>query len=325
MSLGIRWACVLLLAVASLASATPEPSAPLPAPQYRQLARPDGSRIDYYLLQRNPRLPAQSLLVILQGSDCNSVSRIPSIRKLLLAMPEADVLTVEKYGIDATLPYDQDSERTDCPAPYLLNDSPSQRVTDLQAVIEHLRQRRAYPRIVALGGSEGAVIAHALAARSPAIDATVAFNGGGRWFLDDLLHSVDSAGGDPAQQHQARQGLLAFVEQMRRQPAADVQASGHGSRWWQEVLELDQQALLQASRVPALIIQASADEAVSVNAVTDLIEQLRRNGRSNLTFRAYPGLDHRLSDRDGQSQMAAVVQDIALWLRQLPTVADEHG
>ncbi|AZC18591.1 hypothetical protein [Pseudomonas sp. CMR5c] len=180
-----------------------------PAPQH--LLRPDGSSISYYLQQRQPSGPSSSLLVILQGSDCNSVSHVTSIPLLAQAMPEADVLTVEKYGLEATLPYSQDAERADCPQAYLEHDSPTQRTDDLQAVIQYLRQQRHYASVIALGGSEGAVIAHALAAR-PGVD-----------------------------------------------------------------------------------------------------------------FRSYPGLGHRFDDHHGQSHMPTVVDDIALWLRQLPPPGDKRG
>ncbi|NBF08111.1 alpha/beta hydrolase [Pseudomonas sp. Fl4BN1] len=298
----------------------------LPTPAQQRQARPDGSQIAYYLLQRTEARSAKALLLIIQGSDCNSVTRIPSVyRHLAQAMPEADVLTVEKYGLDARLPYSNEAERADCPASYLKHDSPSQRVEDLLAVIGQLRKSHAYTRIVALGGSEGAVIAHALAARSNWIDATVAFNGGGQWFLDDLLHSVAVSPLSAAQKSESRASLLAFTRQVRDQPPEGLQVSGHGARWWQEVLRLDQLALLQATRTPALIIQSAADESVSVLAVTSMISKLRQAGRPGLAFHFYPGLDHRLMDADGRSRMADAVQDIASWLRQLQAPEREPG
>ncbi|MGC5698797.1 prolyl oligopeptidase family serine peptidase [Pseudomonas sp. NFXW11] len=310
----------LLLLATSLAAAEPQ------AVAARQLARGDGSSITWYLWQRHIGPAPKALLVIIQGSDCNSVTRIPGVyRHLARALPEADVLTVEKYAIEASLPYDHDPERADCPAAYLRHDSPSQRAQDLQAVLAHLQQDRRYSRIVALGGSEGAVVAHLLAARSNLVHATVAFNGGGQWFRDDLLHGLASSPQNPAQQAESRRELLGFIQQVQQQPAADLQASGHGAGWWQDVLRLDQLALLQGSRVPALIIQSGADEAVSVSAVTRMIAQLREHGRPGLAFRPYPGLDHRLADTTGTSRMAEVVSDIALWLRQLPLASREPG
>ncbi|WP_174428081.1 hypothetical protein [Cupriavidus basilensis] len=107
------------------------------------VARGDGSRIRYCLNVRNTSVQAEQLLVVIQGSDCNSVTRVEAINRYIVrVMPAADVLTVEKYGIDASLPYSDDPERADCPSAYLRHDSPAQRAADLDAVIaEVLRQR----------------------------------------------------------------------------------------------------------------------------------------------------------------------------------------
>ena len=89
-------------------------------PAAGELARNDGSRIRYYLEPRDPAHRSDRLLLVIQGSDCNSVTRIQVIKNdLVRAWPQADLLTVEKYGIDDTPPYDKDPERPDCPAAYL--------------------------------------------------------------------------------------------------------------------------------------------------------------------------------------------------------------
>ena len=162
-------------------------------PAARELARDDGSRIRYYLEPRDPARRSDRLLLVIQGSDCNSVTRVRIIQSdLVRAWPQADLLTVEKYGIDDTLPYDGDPERPDCPAAYLERDNLQQRASDLDAVLTELRRTLGYRQVVALGGSEGAVVANLLASRSRNVDATIAFNSGGQWFLNDMLHSLAS-------------------------------------------------------------------------------------------------------------------------------------
>lgn len=75
----------------------------LPAAESSKIARSDGTNITYYLLAQDN--PEKTLLVLIQGSDCNSVrhnrrinSEFPDV------MPQASILTVEKYGITAELP-----------------------------------------------------------------------------------------------------------------------------------------------------------------------------------------------------------------------------
>ena len=87
-------------------------------PAARELARDDGSRIRYYLEPRDPARRSDRLLLVIQGSDCNSVTRVRIIQSdLVRAWPQADLLTVEKYGIDDTLPYDGDPSVPIVPPP----------------------------------------------------------------------------------------------------------------------------------------------------------------------------------------------------------------
>ncbi|MFY2641306.1 alpha/beta hydrolase family protein [Achromobacter insuavis] len=315
--LRLRWVR-LLLSAAILAACLPVHAQLI---EQGRLPRPDGSSIAYYLQQRDPARAADSLLVVAQGSDCNSVRHNRAIREQLWrALPAADVLTVDKYGIDAALPYQQDDgeNRADCPRAYLLHDDFDQRVRDYEAVIALLRRHGAYRRVVALGGSEGAVVANLLAARGGSVDASIAFNGGGRWFLDDVLHTIE-AGDTPAEAKAASAaGFREFAAFLRETPSSDLVASSHGHAWWRQALALDQQAVLARVRTPLLIVQGGRDASVSPGAVERMVEDLRRAGQRNIAYRAYPRLDHGLRDADGVSRMGEVADDMAAWLRDLP-------
>ena len=73
----------------------------------RTASRDDGSPISYYLVQHAH--DTDTLLLILQGSDCNSVLKIDSIlTDYKNVWPEADILLVEKYGIGKGLTYSID-------------------------------------------------------------------------------------------------------------------------------------------------------------------------------------------------------------------------
>lgn len=62
----------------------------------------------------------------------------------------------------------------------MFNDSLSVRVSDYAAVLDRLKGE--YDTVLLLGGSEGATVAEHTALASPAVDAVVAVNGGGRFF-----------------------------------------------------------------------------------------------------------------------------------------------
>ncbi|WP_421234784.1 hypothetical protein [Aeromonas enteropelogenes] len=204
----------------------------------RTANRDDGSPISYYLLQHAH--DADILLLILQGSDCNSVLNIDSILfDYKDVWPEADVLLVEKYGIDSKLKYSTDPARKDCPAQYLEKDSPAQRVADIKAVLDTVRKDGQYKKLILLGGSEGAVIANLVTAAVDYIDATVAFNGGGRWFIDDVSHSIAVKHKNPVAARKEIDDFKGFAEHVLNSKPFELDVSGHGYHWWQQMLSID--------------------------------------------------------------------------------------
>ena len=165
---------------------------------------------------------------------------------------------------------------------------------------------------MALGGSEGAVVANLLASHSRNVDATIAFNGGGQWFLNDMLHSLASEPVPAAQRRAAEQGLRSFARVLASPPQA-MNTSGHGHRgaacWnWTSSRRCD--------AGPVLILQGrrrrlcvAAGNAVHGGAPAAA-------GNRNIDYRAYPGLDHAMTGPDGISRMPEVVDDMAAWLRR---------
>jgi hypothetical protein len=204
----------------------------MPYPAYsadkksRVLKRADGSDIQYYLSQSIKS--STSLAVLLQGSDCNSVYHNALINDEFADIFEySDILTVEKYGIDASLIKDKDPDRKDCPQSYLLNDSPQQRVADYEQVMQHLNNAKEYERVILLGGSEGAVMANVLTSISPLIDLTVSISGGARWFIDDVLHSIKMQFDTPQAFEEASTGFMGFYNHILSVKKTDIVMSGH--------------------------------------------------------------------------------------------------
>ena len=169
-----------------------------------------------------------------------------------------------------------------------------------------LRRQEGYRRVVAVGGSEGAVVANLLAARGGLVDASIAFNGGGRWFLEDVLHGIATGDAPASEKAQSIEGLRGFARYVSETPSSDLVASNHGHERWRQALALDQRALLEQVRTPLLVIQAGADTSVSPDSVARMVDALRRAGRGNIEYRAYPGLDHGLREPDGTPRMGDV-------------------
>ena len=279
------------------------------------LRRADGSVIDYYLEVASDNLSSDTLLVSFQGSDCNSVKHNNLIRELShAAWPAADLLLIEKPGITSDLPRDTNAERPDCPAYYLENDRPEQRVQDANTVVSDMVSDGSYKNVIALGGSEGAVVAALYAAEYDTADAVIMINGGGRWFIDDVNHNIKLTEPESAVAS-AIEGFNGFAEHiLSSNERLDIDVSNHGYAWWRSMLSIDQESVLSRVEIPALIVQGGSDESVSPEAVAELVENLHDLGKFNIELMAYPEMDHGLSDQDGRPMTQDVAESIRGWL-----------
>ena len=280
----------------------------------RTVSRDDCSSISYYLVQHAH--DTDTLLLILQGSDCNSVLKIESIlTEYKNIWPEADVLLIEKYGINRKLKYSKDAERKDCPAQHLEKDNPAQRVADINTVLGIVRKDGQYKKLILLGGSEGAVIANLVSADIDSIDATIAFNGGGRWFIDDVSHSIAVKHKNPAAARKEVDDFNGFAEHVLNNKPFELDVSGHGYHWWQQMLSIDQLDTLKKVKSPLLITQGGRDASVSPKKTDEMMQRLKELEKNNIEYRRYEDLDHGLKDSDGKSLRKEVIRDINIWLR----------
>lgn len=279
------------------------------------IEREDGTAIDYYLDVASEKFSSNTLLVFFQGSDCNSVKHNDLIRQLSQVIwPSADLLLIEKPGITSSLPFDSDPERPDCPDFYIENDSPEQRAKDANAVLDNVAKDDQYKTVIALGGSEGAVATALLAANYSVVDAIVMINGGGRWFLDDVIHNIKSTSPE-SELTSVLEGFKGFAEKIVNSEPFDVEASNHGYAWWRSALTIDQKSVLNRVNVPALVIQGGRDQSVSPEAVRELIEDLHSIGKNNIELMTYPEMEHDLSDPGGQRMTQEIAEYISEWLK----------
>lgn len=304
---------ISLLSVFSVAAASSE------KPLLLERAEGDAP-INYYLKEGS----SNTLLVLIQGSDCNSVSRNQLINETFANLIEnANVLTVEKYGITSGLAWDQSSERTDCPSSYLKFDSPTQRVSDYQQLIQQLNMKSGgspkYQKIILLGGSEGALVANMLAAKleqhDQVVDAVIALNGGGRFFIDDVLFSMKAEIPAPAFQ-QAQAGFRGFTQGLLNSQKGDAirnqVVSGHGYAWWSDMLTIDQGKVLAKIKAPLLILQSQEDKNVNPIAAKKLASEIKET-QNNVQFEMLQGLDHSFKNKEAESEIREVVTKIQNW------------
>ncbi len=145
------------------------------------------------------------------------------------------------------------------------------------------------------------------------IDATIAFNGGGRKFIDDVLHSMKAEMGSGEAYQEASNGFKGFHNHVLNSEPFDLNISGHGYVWWRNMFEIDQTAVLSQVNSPLLLIQAGMDKNVSVELATIQADTLQKS-KSNIAFKLYEELDHSLKTTDGESAVSLVLKDVQSWL-----------
>lgn len=267
--------------------------------------RADGSEILYYL--DNPE--AENLLVIFQGSDCNSVRHMESVNTIWQAFrPEAALLTIEKYGIGAKLPY-ASGERDDCPREYLQHDTMAQRITDGVQIIEALKS--SYRQVTLAGGSEGGSIALSVAAKISNLHAVIALNSGSSSFQHDVEYSIQQTV-PAASLDAALNGFRQFIMQIKESNEPfPVVVSGHGYAFWKDALKRDLLRPLREIDATVVVVQTTADKSVDPKQTQQEIKRIIAEGATNVTLEMIPGLDHGFRDESGTSRLREVVGAIA--------------
>ena len=154
-----------------------------------------------------------------------------------------------------------------------------------------------------------------LAASIDYVDATISFNGGGRWFIDDILHNIASESENDEEKKKNIESFKGFSEHILNSEPFDLEVSGHGYRWWHGMLSIDQYSVLNRVRSPLLIVQGGIDLSVSPQKVDEMILALRKSKNKYIEYLAYPNLDHGFNNSEGQNKLKKVIIDINTWLK----------
>jgi len=309
-------ALIALIALSALGAA--RPAAESAALVHHAVPRLDGTKIAYYLAA-NAGGNKQPILLILHGSDCNSIANHPRIRRFERVATDAVALYIDKYGINTELPWSETDDRTDCPDVYLERNTLNQRVLDILRVVGELRESAHWwdGQLFIVGGSEGAIVAESVAPLVPETQGLIIFGFGGRWFENDVLHSVKVSLNADGESPEAQAGHLATVRGLLASALRDRDPAknfwGYSHAWWASMLEFDQLEALRRVRVPVLALQGSEDEDVDVTGAKEMIRELQSKG-SSITFLEYDGLDHGFRDAENQSRLDGVIDDMAKWL-----------
>lgn len=259
------------------------------------LERPDGSLVWYYF---DPPTQTDSypVAVILQGSECLSVSHKYQDLIDYLNQRGVAVLRVEKPGLSADLP------EGSCPPDYLRLNTPQQRVLDLLEVLAQIRRQepRFNKNLALLGGSEGAMVAALAAPLCTDLKGVVLLSGGGGGtFGQEVLNSVQNfmveSGATESEIRARLQSMRQQMEEIRREPVwskewlSDGELSRNTYLWWAAAWDLQLKIPLMRVTHPVLAWQGESDRSVRPESGYALAEAMRVSGKNNFEFRTYPG------------------------------------
>ena len=279
----------------------------------KHIQQSNGKEIHYYLIQHG-KVKSKDLLVLIQGSDCKSVvNNSNMIQNFGAAFPNNDILLVEKTGLtDQIGKNDEDVEQINCPVEYMKNDSPLERAENYISVLNQLKGN--YQHIILLGGSEGAVVTNIIASKVDYIQASIALNLGGQFFIDDVIYSIKN--NTPAEHvSESVDGFKQFAQVVKNKQLDENQfVSSHGATWWHESLTIDNQSLIQSIKTPHLVIQTMVD--INVDA-QNARRMMKKNTNTQVSFKSYDGLDHFFKDDKGKLQTSMIVADIQSWYQSI--------
>ncbi|BBG58910.1 acyl-CoA thioester hydrolase/BAAT C-terminal domain-containing protein [Providencia rustigianii] len=275
----------------------------------KQVLKSGEKEIHYYLL-KNTSKKTENLLVLIQGSDCKSILNNQNIMaNFSQILPNSDILLVEKTGLTPQTGKENESALTeDCPIVYMQNDSYYERVDNYITVLNEIKKD--YKNIVLLGGSEGAIVTNIIASKIDFIDASISLNGGGQYFIDDVIYSIKNS--VPSEEVEAStEGFKQFANAVLQNQLEDDQfPSNHGKNWWYEALTIDNKKLLESVNKPHLVIQTLADINVDVESSEKMMNDI---ANPNITYKTYPTLDHYFKDSSGNNHTSVIVNDIQHW------------
>lgn len=281
------------------------------------LARTDGSNIRVYL--ETPDQKSFSLIILVHGSTCNSAYPLfQSLAPSLLSAGIA-VATVEKYGIDEL--------QSVCPNSYIENNTIQERVLDHLQVIAHFRKNLIgwNHKVGWAGGSEGGQVASLVAPLVPETSAIVMLaSGGGMTMAEELSllieTSMKKSGASPIQIQTELNSLLKKYDEIKKNPTfekewlSDGMTARNTFKWWNSILWTKSLPLLENLDIPIYIAHGTEDSSCPYESSKIIAERFSTLGKTNLSFKTYPGLEHNWTDRNGKSHMQLVLSEAIRWL-----------
>jgi pimeloyl-ACP methyl ester carboxylesterase len=277
-----------------------------------------------------PSLSSRRRLLMVDGSGCGSVIQKDSEGHLqtrlwgqvTAAFGETyQIFAVEKRGVALFSNADDGGET--CSAEYQRYATIADRAADQEGALEALSTNLALPKPIAIGHSEGAVVA-AFLGHSKNVAAIGVFAGLGpsQGFDFSLMFRKKMRGAADADVEGQIEKVMATIDSILREPErTDTFIWGHSYRRWASYITHPVSEALSTATVPVFVAHGSQDAAAQIESFDFLKIEMMRQRKTNIEFRRYAGLNHRfqecsVSEEDCSKKpqkFASVLNDFGTW------------
>lgn len=278
--------------------------------------RPDGSDIHWKLDIPEGRMGRVGLVVIMQGSGCNSVAKNQSLALARTVFSEFAALMVDKYGVDPDSDAVKVGEDEVCPLEYYANNTNSQRVVDYVQILGGLSSAEWWNgKLVVIGGSEGGDIAAQVSAQIKP-NAVVLISSGGSITFGELVRETNrwqmQRNEVPREHWPDVDGIFSRA---RENPQSAQVEGGYSYRYWADSIDRRTVDDMLNISAPVLLIQGTSDTSVPLYDARAAVDVFTKEKRCNLTYWEKAGYSHSMVDAGGTDRLEEVLQEVRFWVK----------
>ena len=281
-----------------------------------ETGRPDGSSINWSLDIPQDRVGQVGLVVIMQGSGCESITKSGSLKLTRLVFSDFAALTVEKYGVtQGDDGVEKDGELV-CPLEYYASNTNSQRVVDYVTILNSLSSAQWWNgQLVIIGGSEGGDIAARVSAQVHPQAVVMISSGGGITFAEVVQVTIR---GEMERNEVPREqwpDLEGIFSRARANPQSAQVEGGYSYKYWADSIDRRTVDDMLKIAAPMLLIQGTADTSLPLYDARAAVDIFTGAKRGNLTYWEKAGYSHGMVDAGGTNRLEEVLQEARFWVQ----------
>ena len=265
--------------------------------------KPNGDSLKYYIGHRENAEPSEKLLVMIQGSGRESITR-----RFGWGIEAAglgyDILYLEKFAYEDSLLFFQ-------------TDTRERRYDDVTSVLKYVETviyKGHLKEIMIVADSEGGVIAPEITANNNKVNRLIVLGNGGLSGTEKthLILAKEKKynynGYLTLSGISTDEQLDSLLIEIKQNPATEKGFLGNSYKYWNSYIYYDIDSQYEKITVPTLIIIGENDYSIPVESVTRLREKLK--GKKNFSFHIVPDASHFLIDSKGNRLFPEIMKNI---------------